>query len=137
MSELTRFGVSLKKELLQKFDKHIKARGYPTRSKAVADLIRDSLVREQWLEGKEVAGAVTIVYNHHRRDLVNKLTAIQHEHHDLIISSQHIHLDKDNCLEIIIARGKSKEIEKLADRLKSTKGVKYGAMTMATTGEDV
>ena len=137
MSEIVRFGVSLEKELLEKFDRLIKEKKYPNRSEAIRDLIRENLVKREWIEGKEVAGAITLVFDHHRRDLVNILTDIQHDFHQLIISSQHIHLDHDNCLEIIVVRGKPKEVRGLADKLKSTKGVKYGSLSIATTGKEL
>jgi CopG family nickel-responsive transcriptional regulator len=137
MSHLARFGVSLEKELLTKFDRHIKEKNYPTRSKAIADLIRESLVKKEWIEGREVVGAITLVYNHNRRELVNRLTDVQHDFHHIIISSQHVHLDEDNCVEIVVVRGKPKQVEKLAYNLKSTKGVKHGSLTMATTGKEI
>jgi CopG family nickel-responsive transcriptional regulator len=135
MSEIVRFGVSLEKELLKKFDRLIKEKKYPNRSEAIRDLIRENLVKKEWIEGKEVAGAITLVFDHHKRELVNTLTDIQHDFHQLIISSQHIHLDHDNCLEIIVVRGKPIEVRGLADKLKSTKGVKYGSLSIATTGK--
>lgn len=137
MTDLVRFGVSLEKELLAKFDKHIKDKNYPTRSKAIGDLIRENLVKKEWKEGKEVVGAITLVYNHHRRELVNRLTDVEHDFHQLIVSSQHIHLDEDNCLEIVVVKGKPGEVEELASSLKSTKGVKHGSLTMATTGKEI
>ena len=137
MADLVRFGVSLEKELLAKFDKHIKDKNYPTRSKAIGDLIRENLVKKEWKEGKEVVGAITLVYNHHRRELVNRLTDVEHDFHQLIVSSQHIHLDEDNCLEIVVVKGKPEEVEELAANLKSTKGVKHGSLTMATTGKEI
>jgi CopG family nickel-responsive transcriptional regulator len=137
MSSLTRFSVSLGKELLAKFDRHIKAQHYPTRSKAVADLIRNSLVEKQWSQGKDVAGAIMLVYDHHKRDLSNRLTHVQHDFHRLIISTQHIHLDHHNCLEIVVVRGKPREVETLAHRLKTTKGVKHGSLAAATTGKGI
>ncbi|HCJ66612.1 MAG TPA: nickel-responsive transcriptional regulator NikR [Elusimicrobia bacterium] len=137
MSKLVRFGVSLEKELLKHFDVDIREKKYPNRSEAIRDLIRESLVKEEWVKGGEVAGAITLVYNHHRRELVNKLTDIQHDYHQLIISVQHIHLDEDNCLEIVVVKGKVNAVRKLADRLRATKGVKHTALTMSTTGKGV
>ncbi len=137
MSEIVRFGVSLEKELLEKFDILIKEKKYPNRSEAIRDLIRENLVRREWVEGKEVAGAITLVFDHHKRDLVNNLTDIQHDFHQLIISSQHIHLDHDNCLEIIVVRGKPTEVRELADKLRAAKGVKYGSLSIATTGKEL
>ena len=137
MGDLVRFGVSIEKGLLAKFDKHIRGKNYPTRSKAIGDLIRESLVKKEWKEGREVVGAITLVYNHHKRELVNRLTDVQHRFHQLIISSQHVHLDRDNCVEIVVAKGKPKDVEELAYRLKSTKGVKHGSLSMATTGKEI
>ncbi len=137
MSDIVRFGVSLEKELLDKFDRLIKEKKYPNRSEAIRDLIRENLVKREWVEGKEVAGAITLVFDHHKRELVNTLTDVQHDFHQLIISSQHIHLDHDNCLEIIVVRGKPIEVRGLADKLKSTKGVKYGSLSIATTGKEL
>lgn len=137
MSDIIRFGVSLEKELLEKFDILIKEKKYPNRSEAIRDLIRENLVKREWVEGKEVAGAITLVFDHHKRDLVNILTDIQHDFHTLIISSQHIHLDHDNCLEIIVVRGKPTEVRELADKLRVTKSVKYGSLSIATTGKEL
>ncbi len=136
MSKLKRFGISLDERLVDKFDRHIKDKKYPTRSKAVGDLIREALVKQEWVAGDEVVGAITLVYDHHRRELVNKLTDIQHKFHELVISSQHIHLDHDNCFEVIVVKGEPKNVENLAYRLRSTKGVKHGALSMATTGKE-
>ncbi len=135
MSQLVRFGVSLEKELLEKFDRRIGEKHYPNRSEAFRDLIREDLVKREWVEGKDVAGAITLVYDHHRRELVNKLIDIQHDFHGLIVSSQHIHMDESNCLEIIAVKGNPKRIEELAYKMKSTKGVKHGSLVMASTGK--
>ena len=137
MSELIRFGVSLEKELLQKFDKHIKKENYTNRSNAIADLIRDKLIRQEWAEDKEVAGAIIMVFDHHQHDLVNNLTNIQHDYHKYIISSQHIHLDHDNCFEIVVVKGKPHNLEELANKLKAAKGVKHASLSLATTGKEV
>jgi len=135
MSGLFRFGISLPKDLLDKFDKITKAKNYSNRSEAFRDLIRQELVKQEWLEGDAIAGAITLIYDHHKRELVNKLTEIQHDHQKIIISTQHIHLDHDNCLEIIAVRGHPKEAQKLADTLKSVKGVKHGTLSMSSTGK--
>jgi len=137
MPKLVRFGVSLEEELLRNFDRYIKEKDYQNRSEAIRGLIREKFVKKEWAENKEVAGAVILVYNHHKRELVNKLTDIQHDFHRLIISSQHIHLDHNNCLETVVIKGKSKEVEKLANKLKSTKGVKYGTLTSATIAKEL
>lgn len=134
MSSLIRFGVSLDKSLLEAFDALIQDKGYSNRSEALRDLIREELVRREWLAGDAVAGTITFVYNHHTRELTGKLTGIQHGHSEIIISTQHIHLDHHNCLEVIVVKGKPKEVEKLAARIRATKGVKHCSLTMATTG---
>lgn len=137
MSFLVRFGVSLEKELLKKFDAHIRRKKYTNRSEAIRDLIRGDLVIKEWQEGKEITGSITLVYDHHKRELVGILIDIQHDYHDVILSTQHIHLDHDNCLEIIIIKGKPQRIQELYGKLKSAKGVKYGGISMATTGKGI
>jgi CopG family nickel-responsive transcriptional regulator len=137
MSQISRFCVSIERGLLEKFDAQLETQQYPTRSKAVADLIRHSLVRQEWQKGAEIVGAIILVFDHHRRDLSRRLTAIQHDHYRLIVSSQHVHLDHDNCLEIIVVRGKPADVEKLSNKLKSAKGVKYASLAAASTGADI
>ena len=137
MPKLVRFGVSLEEGLLINFDKHIKEKEYQNRSEAIRDLIREEFVKKEWIADKKVAGTITLIYNHHKRELVNKLTDIQHNFYKLIISSQHIHLDHNNCLETIVVKGKPKEIERLAYKMKSAKGVKYGTLTMATIAKEM
>jgi len=134
---MKRFGVSLPDSLLSKFDRLIKEKGYSTRSKAIADLIRQELVKKEWQQNKEIAGAITLIYNHHKRELLDKLTDIQHNFQKIIISTQHIHLDKENCLEIIAVRSSPKEAEKLADTLKAVKGVKHAVLSMSSTGKEI
>ncbi|OPY81458.1 MAG: putative nickel-responsive regulator [Syntrophorhabdus sp. PtaU1.Bin153] len=137
MSELVRFGVSLEKALLSKFDAYIRERNYTNRSEAFRDMIRQELIKKQWVEGEDVAGAVTLIYDHHRRDLLNKITDIQHDYQGLIISTQHIHLDHDNCLELIAVRGNPRDIQTLADILKAIKGVKHATLSMSSVGKDI
>ena len=134
MSELVRFGVSLEDDLLNKFDRHIKSQKYTNRSEAIRDLIREELVKKEWTENKEVTGAITLVYDHHTRELVTKVLDVQHDYHACILSTQHIHLDHHNCFEIIVTKGKSKEIEELYQKLKSIKNVKHTGFMMATKG---
>jgi CopG family nickel-responsive transcriptional regulator len=131
---IVRFSVSLDRDLVAEFDRKIKAERCPTRSKAVGDLIRAVLVRTEWQAGEEVAGAIVLVYDHHKRDIVRKLTAVQHDCHDSIISTQHIHLDHDNCMEIVAVRGKPTDIDAIATRLKSVKGLKHVSFAAGTTG---
>jgi CopG family nickel-responsive transcriptional regulator len=137
MSGLRRISITIDSKLLTRFDKQVGLQGYQTRSKAIADLIAESLVKKAWAENREVAGAITLVYNHHRRELLSTLTKVQHDFHQLIVSSQHIHLDHDNCFEIVVVKGKPREVEKLAQRLKSTKGVKHSSLVKATTGREI
>jgi len=137
MSGLVRFGVSLEQDLLQKFDRRIRGKKYTNRSEALRDLIREDLVRQEWQEDKEVAGAITLIYDHHQRELLTKITDIQHDFQGLIISTQHIHLDHDNCLEMIAVRGRAGEITKLADTLKANRGVKHTALMMSSTGKEM
>ena len=135
MSNLTRFGISLERELLKSFDAHIKSKNYKNRSEAFRDLIRENLIKSECMKGKIIAGAIILIYDHHRRELVSKLTDIQHDFHDLIISGQHVHLDHDNCLEIIVVKGKPSGIKDLANKLKSAKGVKHSQLSMTSTGK--
>jgi CopG family transcriptional regulator, nickel-responsive regulator len=137
MSELVRFGVSLEKKLLEKFDNFIRERNYTNRSEAFRDMIRQELIKKEWTEGEDIAGAVTLIYDHHRKDLLNKITDIQHNFQKLIISTQHIHLDHDNCLEIVAVRGNPTEVQRLAATLKSIKGVKHGTLNMSSTGKGI
>lgn len=137
MGNLYRFGVSLDKNLITEFDKHIQLDNYKNRSEAIRDLIRDELVRKQWKCGNVVAGAITVTYDHHKRDLVNKLMDIQHDFNTLIISTQHIHLDHRNCLEIIAVKGKAREVSNLANLIKSAKGVFHVTLNMSTTGKNL
>ncbi len=137
-SNVTRFGVSMDPELLDKFDKLISHKGYANRSDAVRGLVRENLVKKEWEKVKgEVVGTVTLVYNHHVHDLADRLTDLQHNFHKNIISTTHIHLDKHNCLEVLIVRGKSKEVKTIADRLISTKGIKHGQLAMTSTGREL
>lgn len=137
MSELVRFGVSLPGELLDQFDKLIQCKGYTSRSEALRDLIRDYLVEREWEEGSEVVGVIMVVFNHHSRDLQNSITDLQHQHLASIISSQHVHLDHHNCLEVIILKGAADEIRKLADLLKAQRGIKHCSFNMSTTGRKI
>ncbi len=131
-----RFGISLENALLEGFDNLIKKKGYSNRSEAIRDLIRDSLVMEEWeFSAAETVGTITIVYSHETRELTDTLTDLQHHYHSSIISAMHIHLDEHNCLEVIVVKGKAKDIKAIADRLIGTKGVKHGKLTVTTTGK--
>jgi CopG family nickel-responsive transcriptional regulator len=135
MGELTRISISLESALLEAFDRSIQDRGYQTRSEAIRDLIRDRLVREQGekAEGEQVA-VVTLVYDHHARELASRLIDKQHHHHDLVVSSLHVHLGERHCLEVSVLRGEARQVRHLGDELLATKGVLHGEMTF-TSGE--
>ncbi|MBM4154273.1 MAG: nickel-responsive transcriptional regulator NikR [Lentisphaerae bacterium] len=135
MSRLTRFSVSLDGDLVRTFDRRIAEQEIPTRSKAIGDLIRQSLIARDWVEGREVAGAVILVYDHHLADVVRKINAVQHDFHDRILATQHFHLDHDNCLEIVAVRGSPADIEPLTRRLRALKGIKSVSLATATTGQ--
>jgi CopG family nickel-responsive transcriptional regulator len=137
MSELVRFGVSLEKSLLERFDVLIREKQYTNRSEALRDLIREELVQREWREDSDVAGAITLIYDHHKRDVLSKVTDTQHGFQGVIISTQHIHLDHHNCLEIVAARGKAEEVQKLADALRSIKGVRHATLSMSSTGREI
>ena len=139
MSNLTRFGVSLDNGLLSKFDSIIKHKGYQNRSEALRDLIRNHIVEETWSNGgnSDSIGTINIVYDHHTKDLAKKLNSIQHDFHGLIVSDTHVHLDHDNCLDVIIVKGKTRKIKEISDKLTSVKGVKFGKLTVATKGKDL
>ena len=135
MTKLQRFGVSVETDLLDKFDEFIHERNYKNRSEALRDLMRDALVHEQWNEDETIAGAIAFVYDHHHGQLVNKLVDVQHDYYQIIITSQHIHLDHDNCMEIILAKGPAKQVGKLYDSIRSMKGVKHVDLLRSTTGQ--
>lgn len=135
IDELERFSVSVPADLLKAFDGMIESKKYPSRSEALRDIIRNYLVMEEWEEtSEEVVGTVTIVYDHEQRALANKLSSSQHEHYHEVESTLHIHLDRQNCLEVIVLRGSAKQVRHLADHLISTKGVKHGKLVCTTTG---
>ncbi len=135
MSRLTRFSVSLDEELVRRFDLRNAEQEVPTRSKAVGDLIRQSLIAGEWSGGQEVAGAVILVYDHHLSDVVRKINAVQHDHHDRILATQHFHLDHDHCLEIVAVRGRPSDLERLTQRLRALKGIKSVSFAAASTGQ--
>lgn len=131
-----RFGISMDEQLLESFDRLIDQKGYANRSEAIRDLIRAALVQLQWEEGdKESVGTVTLVYDHHVRDLSDKLMEHQHSHHDQIVSALHVHLDAHTCLEVLVVRGKARDVRRIADELIGVKGVKHGELVMTGTGE--
>ncbi len=135
MEKVERFSVSIERQLLAAFDRFIDDLGYKTRSEAVRDLIREKIVEREWEDpSSEAVGVITLVYDHHRRELPEKLTSVQHDYFREIISTTHIHLDRHNCLEVIIVKGRSAKIRRIANTLITTKGVKHGRLVTTTTG---
>ena len=138
MGKLTRCGVSLDEELLEPFDALCAVKGYSNRSEAIRDLIRKALVAEEWQQADgQGAGTLTLVYDHHKNDLARRLTQMQHDEHDIIIATLHVHLDHHNCLEVLILKGEAARVRALADKLISCKGVKHGTFSGTTTGQDL
>lgn len=137
MGKLVRFGVSMEKKLLREFDKLIYGEGYDNRSEAIRDLIRGRLIEEEWREEDEVCGGILLVYDHHKAHLTEKITEIQHRFYKLVISTQHIHMDHDNCMEIISVRGKAKEIHNFFNKLRATTGIKQCEIIRASVGDKI
>lgn len=138
MADLTRFGISIDERLLTQFDEMINNKGYVNRSEAIRDLIRAALIEEQWAdESQQTIATVTLVYDHHTRDLSDKLTEHQHSHHEEIVSTLHVHLDHHNCLEVVVIKGQASRVKRIADELIGTKGVKHGKLVATTTGQNL
>jgi CopG family nickel-responsive transcriptional regulator len=138
MGEITRFGVSIDSQLLDSFDFLIEQKRYMNRSEAIRDLIRASLVETRAEDDDaEMVGTITLVYDHHVHDLAEKLTEQQHANNDKIISALHVHLDAHNCLEVLVIRGKARDVKRIADELLGVKGVKHGKLVITTTGEEL
>jgi len=135
---VSRFSVSLPPKLLNQLDKMVAEKGYDNRSPAIADMIRDKLIEHNQKFGdEEIAGTITLVYDHHKQHVQETLTGIQHDHHDVIVSTMHVHLDHHNCLEVLVVRGQASVIKRIADELIAAKGVKHGKLTVTTTGRDL
>lgn len=129
---IKRFGVSLEEEMLIRLDELVDKNHYPNRSQAIRFLIEKNLVEKKWECNNEVAGAIVMVYDHHKRDLNNRLMEIQHDYHNLILAVQHVHLDHNHCLETIAVKGKAYLLTELADRLIGVKGITHGKLTMTS-----
>ncbi len=137
MADLVRLGISINSDLIAKFDKIIEEKGYVNRSEAIRDLIRGYITESEWESDEETVGVITIVYNDHVRELMDKLAELQHTHISIINSALHVHLDHDNCLEAIVVRGRSSDIKTFADKLIGIKGVKHGQLSRTTSGKDI
>lgn len=137
MGDTTRFGISIDSDLLESFDRLLARKGYQNRSEAIRDLIRAAIVQEKQESGdEEMVGTVTLVFNHHVRDLSDKLTEHQHQHHHQVVSALHVHLDAHNCLEVLVLRGRAADITRIADELIGVKGVKHGRLFMTTANAE-
>jgi len=135
---IERIGISLEEDLLKQFDKLIEQKGYQNRSEAIRDLIRDNLVQRAWSESdgsEERVAVATLVYDHDSSSLAQKLAHIQHENHRAVVSALHVHMDEHNCLEVLVLRGRARDVVRMGEGLVSTKGVKYGKVVPATTGQ--
>lgn len=131
-STLKRFGVSMDGNLLRKFDHLVKLKGYETRSEAVRDLVREAIIQQSWEDNEQIiAGSILLFYDHHQRNLLEEMNNIQHSMHDLILATTHFHLNHDSCLELIVVKGKVKDIQELSHKLTCLKGVSYGNFTVA------
>jgi len=137
MPKVARVTISVEEPLLAQFESYLSDNGYPTRSEAMKGLMRQALIEQEWQKGSDVAGTISIVYDHHKRGTMDKLTDVQHDYGDLIVCTQHVHLDHHNCMEVIVVRGLAAKIRKLLAHLKSIKGIKHSSLMMATTGKAV
>jgi len=135
---LSRIGIALDSDLLKRFDRSIERRGYTNRSEAFRDLIRDRLVTEQTAAPESpVVGTITLIYDHHASGITEKLTEVQHAHHELVVSTSHAHLDHDSCLEVLIVHGNSAQVTQFADRLIGLKGVQHGRLVMTVSAHEI
>lgn len=137
MGELTRVSVTMDGDILEKFDRWRRDQGFPTRSEAVGHLVRSALVEQEWKAGSEVAGVITIIYDHHKIAILSEIVQAQHDSGAVVLCSQHAHLSHDSCLENIIVCGKVKEIRALFKKLQKIKGLKHSVLSMTTTGDDI
>jgi CopG family transcriptional regulator, nickel-responsive regulator len=128
---VVRFGVSLEQELLDDLDEFVKNNRFTNRSQAIRQLIADYATRSKWECNNNVVGSITLIYNHHKRELLQHLNDVQHDYHSVILASQHFHLNHDNCMEIIAVKGEAVRLTELADRLIALKGIQHGKLTMS------
>ncbi len=137
MQEIARISMSLEETLLEQFDSFVKEQGFPTRSEAIKSIMHQALIGNEWAKSDFVAGNITLVYDHHKPGIVQKLLDAQHDFCDEIQCSQHVHLDHNNCMEIIVLRGKSARIKSILQRLRTIKGLKHLVLTMSTSGQKI
>ncbi len=137
MGKVSRFSISLEPELLEKFNKIIKEKGYGSRSEAIRDLIRDKIVEEKWERGEEVVASLTLVYDHDVRGVTDKLTDLQHHYAGHMVSSMHVHLSGRSCMEVLVLRGRAEVVKKISEELLSSKGVKHGSLVITGLAEEL
>ena len=136
MAKVIRFGVSMDASLAGRFDRQLKRRGYSNRSEAIRDMVRRDLVRQEWENpNAETVGTLTLVYDHHVRELGRRLVDLQHRHHEMVVSATHVHLTHDYCLEVLVVRGRARQVARLADQLIAVRGVLHGELVATTTGK--
>lgn len=134
MKKVKRFGISLEEDLLRELDSLVSKRSFPNRSQAIRSLIRNKRVEQDWNLDRNVAGCIVLVYDHHKRSLLDESIKLQHKYQSFILSVQHVHLDHSNCLEIIALKGRSSELKELSDKLIAIKGIKHGQLVMSGIG---
>lgn len=137
MAELVRLSITMEQDLHEQLEEILQLHGYENRSEFIRDMIRTRLVEREWERDEEVVGTITMIYDHCKRDLAQKLTSYQHEEHDLILATTHVHLDHDMCAEVIIARGRASTIQRMADRIRQVRGVLHTQLSMSTIGGSV
>lgn len=137
MSDIARLSFSIEKPLLERLESLLRDSQYTNRSEFIRDMIRDRLVARDWKQNEEAVGTITMIFNHHTRGLTDKLTHVQHHHHDVILASTHIHLDEELCAEIVVVKGLAREIQALADELQQQKGVLHASLSVSSTGKDL
>lgn len=137
MSGLSRFSISIEKGLFQRLGKLVSKSKYTNRSEFVRDLLRERLVEEEWKGNEEVVGTITLVYDHDTRELSKKLTRLQHHHHNMVLATTHVHLDGHMCAEMILTKGKAKEIQEISDLIRQQKGVLHAALSLSSTGKEL
>lgn len=135
MSELVRFSVSIEKPLYRLMQKLLKKSGYANRSEFIRDLIREHLVEEQWKSNEEAIGTITLIFDHHKRELSNRLLDLQHDHHQNILATTHVHLSHDMCVETVLVKGRAQKVQELANLLRKEKGVLHGSLSIGSTGK--
>ena len=137
MTDLSRFSISIEPSLFERLESLVRKHKYANRSEFVRDMLRERLVEEEWQGNEVVVGTITLVYDHATRELSKKLTRLQHDHHDLVLASTHVHLDKHMCAEMVLTKGAAGEIQEMADMLRQQKGVLHATLSLSSTGKEL